>query len=198
MVIDDQWKIEGSFFKGREPDQYRWDFDSLTLDSASARLSYTPTDDLSFQVSYGYLKSPEQLEPTHDQHRLTASAMYNMPFEGGNWQTTLAWGQNTVSHTGTTNAFLLESAASFGQHTIFGRAEHNTKAELFAAPSPLAGVAFDVDKFSLGYVFDIRLAEHVSLGLGVMGSVHGIPGALTPAYGSSSTSYTLFSRLRLL
>jgi hypothetical protein len=198
LVIDNQWKVEASLFKGREPDQYRWDFDPLTLDSASARLSFNPDDNLSFQVSYGYIKSPEQLEPLHDQHRLTASAAYNRKLENGNWQTTFAWGRNNVRNHGATDAFLLESAASFGSHTLFGRVEHGTKDELFEAPSPLAGTAFDITKFSLGYVFDIPVTEHLSLGLGAMGSLYGLPSALTPSYGSDPASFTLFTRLRLL
>jgi hypothetical protein len=196
MVLD-KWKIEGSLFKGREPDEQRWNFDSLTLDSASARVSFNPTDNWSFQASYGYLKSPEALEPTHDQHRVTASAIYNMKLEHGNWQTTFAWGRNTVSTGDSSNAFLLESAASWYNHTLFARAERAGKNELFPAPGPLHDVPFDVGKFSLGYVYDIPVAEHVSLGLGAVGSVYDLPAALKPSYGDPK-SYTLFTRIRLL
>ena len=36
------FKIEGSAFNGREPDQFRWDFDPPRLDSYSGRLSLNP------------------------------------------------------------------------------------------------------------------------------------------------------------
>lgn len=192
------WKFEASAFHGREPDQFRWDFDSFKLDSASVRLSWNPARDWSLQVSYGYIKSPEQLEPALDQHRITASASYNRPLEDGNWQTTFAWGRNVVSGGGNTlDAFLLESAITLGSHTVFARAERTAKDELFEAPSPLAGQVFTVSEFSLGYIYDIPLGGPVKLGLGAEGSLYGLPTAVQPAYGSSPASYMLFTRLKL-
>jgi len=192
------WKLEGSVFTGREPDQQRWDFDPLRLDSASTRLSWNPSESWAFQVSYGFIKSPEQLEPDVNQHRVTASAIYNKKLEHGNWQTTFAWGQNNQQPGIRTNAYLLESAIGWYSHTIFARAENNQKNELFLPGSPLAGRTFDVSQFSLGYVYDIRIAEHVSLGLGAAGSLYSLPAALDPYYGSNPQSYMLFTRLKLI
>jgi hypothetical protein len=75
-----QWrdvKIEGSVFTGREPDEDRYDFDRPRFDSYSGRISWNPTRDLALQVSHGYIKSPEALEPDLKQHRTTASVIYN-------------------------------------------------------------------------------------------------------------------------
>ncbi len=191
------WKIEASLFRGREPDQNRWNFDPLSLDSASARLSWNPSPNWALQVSYGFLKSPEQLEPLVDQHRTTASASYNMPLEHGNWQTTLAWGHNTNTPGHSLDAFLLESAVSWNNHTVFARAENAQKDELFQPPNPLAGNVYRVSSFSLGYVYDIPLAEHLKLGLGGMASIYGLPTAIQPAYGSGPVSTMLFTRLKL-
>ena len=191
------WKVEASAFKGREPDQSRWNFDSPRLDSGSVRLSWNPTENWAIQASWGYIHSPEQLEPNIDQRRVTASVTYNRPFEGGNWQTTLAWGQNNNSPGKTLNAFLLESTASWGSHTVFGRAEYAAKDELFESGDPLFGRSFRVSKLSVGYVYDLPLTEHLKLGLGALGSVYDIPNALEPAYGSSPTSFMLFARLKL-
>src|SRR5947207_2144099 len=63
----DKVKLEGSIFTGREPDQSRWDIETPKMDSQSVRLTVNPADDWSFQVSYGHLNSPEQLEPGVDQ-----------------------------------------------------------------------------------------------------------------------------------
>jgi len=191
------WKLETSVFNGREPDQQRWDFDPLRLDSASARLSWNPSENWAFQASYGFIKSPEQLEPEINQHRTTVSAIYNRKLDHGNWQTTLAWGQNNFQPGGTSNAYLLESAISWYRHTLFARAENADKDELFPAGDPLHGRTFEVSKFSLGYVYDIPVGEHVSFGLGGLGSFYGLPSALGPAYGSSPTSYMLFTRVKL-
>jgi len=192
------WKIEGSFFNGREPDQSRWDWDPLRLNSASARISWNPDKNWALQASYGYLKSPEQLEPDIDQHRLTASAIYNRRLEHGNWQTTLAWGQNAFAGGRRLDAFLLESALGWYQHTIFARAEYDAKNELFPPGDPFDGQVFRVSKFTLGYVYDIPVAEHLSLGLGALGSLYDLPEALHPAYGSSPASTMLFMRLKLI
>ena len=191
------WKLEGSVFTGREPDQRRWDFDPVRLDSGSARLSWNPAPNWALQVSYGFIKSPEQLEPGQDQRRTTASATYNRPLSRGNWQTTLAWGQNQDHPGPTLNAYLLESAIRWDRHTVFGRAENDEKNELFGTGSPLQGRIFDVSKLSIGYIYDMPVAKHLSLGLGALGSVYGLPSAITPFYGSQPASYMTFARLAL-
>src|SRR6478609_11713448 len=70
-VVVSNWKLEGSAFKGREPDQYRYDIEAPKLDSYSARISWNPIRELSLQVSWGHLKSPEQLEPDKNEDRFT-------------------------------------------------------------------------------------------------------------------------------
>lgn len=191
------WKLEGSVFNGREPDQYRWDFDSARLDSGSARLSWNPTPNWALQASLGYIHRPEALEPGIDQRRTTVSASYNVKLGEGNWQTTLAWGRNDMTPGPSLNAWLLESAVSWQRHTLFSRAENDEKNELFEAPDPLAGRSFAVSKFSLGYVYDIPVAEHLKLGFGALGSLYALPNALDTRYGKSPNSYMLFTRLAL-
>lgn len=193
-----KWKVEASLFNGSEPDDERWDFDSPRFSSYSGRLSYNPTENWSLQLSRGHLKSPEQLEPETDQDRTTASAVFDLPLHQHHWQTTFAWGRNHKRPGGTTDAFLLESAIRLDErHTFFGRAEHANKDELFAAPDPFAGAAFNVGKVSVGYVYDIPVAEHVSFGLGGLGSAYRYPGRLDTAYGNDPLSYMLFARLKL-
>jgi hypothetical protein len=191
------FKLEGSVFNGREPNEFRWDFDRPRFDSSSGRLSLNPTPDWALQVSYGYIHSPEQLTPAVSQHRITASASYNRKLAGGNWQTTLAWGRNYDEPGNVLDAFLLESAVNFGRHTLFGRAENVQKDELFEPPSPLAGRVFRVSEITLGYVYDFPVASHVALGLGVTGTVNLVPPAIAPAYGDDPTGYMPFVRLKI-
>jgi hypothetical protein len=82
-TVLDRWKLEGSVFKGREPDQNRFDIEPPRLDSFSGRLSWNPTTDLSMQVSYGRLKSPEQLSPDVNEERVTASIIGAAHSPGG-------------------------------------------------------------------------------------------------------------------
>src|SRR5439155_7820416 len=56
-------KVEGSLFRGREPDENRYNIETGKLDSASVRLSLNPTKDWALQVSHGHIKSPEELHP---------------------------------------------------------------------------------------------------------------------------------------
>ncbi|MBS0653033.1 MAG: hypothetical protein JSR39_05830 [Verrucomicrobia bacterium] len=88
--VYDWLKIDTSIFTGREPDQHRWGFDRPRFDSYSARISGNPTDNIAAQISYGYLKSPEQLEPNVNMHRTTASVSYNKAWQMNNWQITAA------------------------------------------------------------------------------------------------------------
>jgi hypothetical protein len=192
------WKIELSTFKGREPDQNRWNFDPPKLDSYSGRVSWNPTPDWSLQTSYGLIRSPEQLEPEVDQRRTTASAIYNRRFDGGNWQTTIAWGRNAYSNGPTLDAYLAESAVTWMRHTVFARAEQAQKNELFLPPNPLAGPAFNVAEFTLGYVYDIPVAKHLGVGLGVMGTTYALPAAIQPAYGGHPASYMTFVRFKII
>jgi hypothetical protein len=196
-LVHGGWKIEASAFNGREPDQNRWDFDPARLDSWSARLTWNPAPDWSLQVSHGALSGPEQLEPGVDIRRTTASASYNRPLTGGNWATTLAWGRNAKEPGPTLDAILLESAFTTGRHTIFGRGEVAEKDELFGHHDPLHGRAFTVGKLSVGYIYDAPVARHLSVGVGAMGSVHALPGAIRPFYGDNPASYMVFTRLRI-
>jgi hypothetical protein len=194
-LVRGAWKLEGSVFNGREPDQNRWNFDPLRLDSYAGRLSFNPTPDWALQVSYGVLKSPEQLTPDVSQRRFTASASYNRPLAHGNWQTTLAFGRNADRPGHTLDALLLESAASLGRHTLFARAETVQKDDLFDAPSPLAGRIFRVSELTLGYVYNLPLAPHLALGLGLQGTLDATPAALDAAYGDTPGGVMPFLRL---
>jgi len=188
------WKLEGSVFRGREPDENRYDIETGKLDSASVRLSWNPTKDWALQVSRGHIVSPEQLHPDDDVDRTTASAIYQRDIGGARWQTTLAWGRNQPSHGDTTDAFLLESALLFSRvHTIFARAERTDKNELFVDSHE----TFTVGKLTAGYIYDFRDQGHFRLGVGGLVSVYSLPGELDSAYGSSPTSYMLFARLKI-
>ncbi len=201
LVIADTIKFELSDFTGREPDQYRWGFNAARFDSGSWRLTWNPTRDLSMQVSQGWLHSPEQLTPDQNQRRTTASVTYNRAYKiggaGGNWQTTVAWGQDADMPGRTLDAYLVESAASFGPHTVFARAEQVDKDDLFLAPSVLAGDAFRVGKLSLGYAYSFPAGRHFLIDLGGLVSVYDLPTAIKPAYGSDPRSFMIFTRVRL-
>jgi len=214
-------KLEGSSFRGREPDQYHWDIEDPKLDSWSSRLSYNPTKNISGQVSFGRLIHPEQLFPTNNVDRVTASVSYNRSRQDGWSGTTAAWGRNQQRGIDTLNGALIESAVNIQNvHTVFARFEYVEKDDLVPAVNlgsassflrivdyhpflppgqsgPLTLNIFGVKQLTLGYIYDFARAVYATWGVGASGTVAIVPAALKPYYGSTPLSYTLFFRIRL-
>jgi hypothetical protein len=194
-VILDTWKFEASTFKGREPDQYRYDIEAPKLDSYSGRISWNPIHELSLQISWGHLQSPEQLAPEKNEDRLTASATYTVPFGKDNvWSTTAAWGRKMEKPGDTLDGFLLETEAMFQKtYTIFARAERVQENELLdVTPAPV----FTVNKLSVGGIYDFYRTDHAKFGIGGLVSFYGIPGDLKSSYGDP-TSGMVFVRFKV-
>ena len=194
-------KIEASAFNGTEPDENRWAFDSLRLNSFSGRLSINPTKDWAFQISHGYLKNPERAEPDLESiRRTTASAMYNKTFsETRNWASTFVWGQN-YKEGEYTNSFLFESDYTFGKNSIFGRVERVQKDGhelVLPHTDPIHDDVFWVGAYSIGYVRDIVKNKGIDIGLGGMLTANSNPSALTPYYGGTTHGgWQVFVRFR--
>jgi len=196
----DRIKTEVSAFKGREPDQDRWDIESPELDSYAARISYNPTGAWSFQTSYGHIDSPEQLHSDVDTGRLTASAIFNKKFDNNNWQTMAAWGENMNDPGNNLYAFLLESALRMRDtHTFFVRLERVQKDELFhddVQYPQYEGKIFDVNRAGFGYIYDFPQFKRVRFGVGGSLEVNILPSKLHAAYGSMPKGYMIFGRLK--
>jgi hypothetical protein len=179
-------KVEGSWFNGREPDENRYNFDLRVPDSYSVRLSVNPTVDWSGQVSYGFLKAPEVLEPGKDIHRLTASVTYNRRIGGdGNWATTFAWGQNRSEDGVPSNSFLLESNLLFEKNNIFGRAEYVAKnGHELGLEGPATEEIFPVGAVTLGYIRDLGPWAGLVPGIGLLGTINVVSRGLEDRYGT--------------
>lgn len=197
-VVVDSWKFEASAFRGREPDQYRYDIERPALDSFAGRVSWNPSREWSLQVSYGRLNSPEQLAPEVNENRLTASAIYTTPFGDGHlWSTTLAWGRKMQRPGDTLDAFLLESSVILKNNvTLFMRAERVDQNELTHDVPGLDGKTFTVNKVSVGGIYDFLRTERVKFGIGGLVSRYGLPDELKAEYGRDLTSYMVFGRLK--
>lgn len=193
-AVLDRVKLEASTFRGREPDENRWNIESPgKLDSHSFRLSVNPTSAWSLQLSHGRIRSPEELEPAVDQDRTTASAMVDGQWNGGHWEGLLAWGENHDRPGPTLEAFMAEASVEWrARHSLFARAEQVEKNELFIAPDARAGRIFKLGELSAGYRYDFWRTEHTATGLGVLGSLAFVPGELHAAYGSHPASVLAF------
>jgi hypothetical protein len=192
-------KIEGSLFTGREPDEDRYDFDRPRFDSYSGRLSWNPTRNLALQVSYGYIKSPEALEPDLKRHRTTASVIYNLPLgHDSNWSNTFVWGQNHDTGEGKTQSFLVESDYQRGRDTIYLRWERVEKSghELVLDP-PDESRFFPVSGYTLGYVRDFSHGNGIDIGLGTQFTINDRPDSLDRYYGDDlGYAFEFFLRIR--
>jgi hypothetical protein len=191
------WKLEMSRFRGREPDQFRYNIETGPLDSTAARVSWNPASTLSLQMSWAEVMSPEQLHPEENLRKWSVSGIYTRPFRGAYWwSTTLAWGRRS-SESGWLDAHAIESALKVNASwTGFVRGERVDNDELVpAAGTP--GPAFTVSKLSLGVIRDCSLAGHVKLGVGAQYAFNFLPLALGPLYGSSPHGAMVFLRLRV-
>ncbi|HSW73143.1 MAG TPA: hypothetical protein VLG44_07050 [Chlamydiales bacterium] len=197
--VHDWLKIDASIFNGREPDQHRWDFDKPRFNSYSVRLSVNPIESIAAQISCGFLKSPEQLEPNVNTIRTTASLSYNLAWEESNWQITAAWGANRESPGHFLNGVLLESAIEIKRrHVLFGRGEYVAKDDLFIPPNPNAGKVFNVGKLDLGYIFEFPVIPYTLWGIGAVGSVSFVPSSIRSSYGGTPVSFMVFLRIELI
>ena len=191
-IVHSDWKLEVSRFTGREPDQYRFNFDRARFDSTAARLSWNPDEHWSLQASWGFLKSPEQLEPADNETRYTASATYVTPIENlGTVAATLAWGLKRTGHGDKLNALLAEAQWKPAElWTLFTRAEWEENAELLAS-----GEVARAGQFSLGAIRDLRVADHLKLGLGALYAFDFVGHNLDASYGGDPRGAMVFLRL---
>lgn len=191
-------KLEASAFRGREPDENRWNIESPKLDSHSFRLSWNPAPPWALQASYGRLHSPEQLEPDVDVDRTTASVIYAKDGSAKHWETTLAWGENNNRPGPTLDAVTLESAVQIQQrHTFMARLERVEKDELFPPGDPRDGIPYNVGEVSAGYRFDFWRRGHAAVGIGALGTMSFVPDEIRDAYGNHPTSGMIFGHIEL-
>jgi hypothetical protein len=197
-----QWrnvKVEGSIFTGREPDEGRYDFDQPEFDSYSGRLSWNPTRNLALQVSFGYIKSPEAIDPGLNRHRTTASAIYNLPLgNDSNWANSFVWGQNNDTGQGKTQSFLVESDYQRGRNTVYFRWEHVEKPGEELVLNPAADTrVFPVSAYTLGYVRDLSHGKGIDIGLGTQFTINNRPDTLDRYYGDDlGYAFEFFLRIR--
>jgi hypothetical protein len=204
-----RWKLEGSYFNGREPDEDRFYIDPIRLDSYSGRLTANPSANLSMTLGYGVINGHERLYPDLAMRRVVASIMYGQKLgTDGQTATTFVWGSND-HHDAWSHSALLESEAILDRkHTIFGRLEltQRTDVELaiesgshdaHAAPgAEQTHATYNIGSASLGYIFELGRSFGATTGLGGRLTLNVVPGALKSAYGSAPTGFLIFLRVR--
>ena len=175
-------RLEASGFHGAEPGENRWTINWGGVDSWSTRFSVMPTGNWLLQVSQGRLADPERTHAGTVQ-RTTASAHYTR----GAWSSSFVWGRSAEL-----NSWLAETVAEAGRKNwITGRFELVDKDEL------LVPGLWRIAAYTAGYTRDVGTWEHLVAGVGVNGSVYGIPSGLRAAYGDRPAGVNFYLRLRV-
>ncbi|MBL7783934.1 MAG: hypothetical protein JNM22_22045 [Saprospiraceae bacterium] len=195
-------KLEGSLFTGREPGENRYDFDKPRFDSYSTRFSFSPARSLALQVSYGWLESPEALEPEKDVERITASALHSVNLdEDLILSSTLVWGLNRNHHPGesvaSSHSVLLESDFQMKKHALFTRVEWIQKDnEDLNLSDGFEGLHnHSISGFTLGASRYLWKSKYFWMDLGLTGTVYGISNELEQYYGRNPYSAEIFLRI---
>ena len=210
-------KLEGSAFNGREPDEYRFNFDyqHAKLDSYSGRLTVLPSGRLSVAAWGGYLFDHDPLEPGLGMQRYGASVVTtNAGVAGGSWSSAVVWGLNIHHHSDrehshdptvstklyhVSSSVLVESTLELGARTaLYGRAEQVQKSgdDLGFIGGDLIEL-FTVRSLSAGITRDIRSVGDAAIGVGVRASLDLLPATLLPTYGTRTPAGVgVFLRLR--
>lgn len=212
-LFTNRWQLEASVFNGREPDESRWNIEPIKLDSYSGRVTVNPSRNWSLAAGYGFLKSPEILDPEESTRRMTASVLHGAQLgDRGQIASAFVWGANKHGdETDFSNSFLVESEAILNQaNTLFGRAEVVNKSagdlvveDPFVTPGGVTLPGFDehqhfnVGSAQIGFIRDVARIHWSTLGIGAAGTLNFVPKPLEPYYGSRNPlGVFVFLRLR--
>ena len=192
--------VEGSAFRGEEPDENRRNLERPRLNSWSSRISWR-RGPWQAQVSGGLLHEPEWFEP-YNQTRLTASIGFNGDVLSRRLDTTLAWGRE-IAYNGfndRADSYLLEwDLHATDKTSLYGRAE-DVRKQIFGLgfhPKGLNHPHFysDIDAVTVGVIRDVVFDRWGRFGLGVDVTGYRTSKELALYY-ATSRSYHVFLRWR--
>lgn len=192
-----QFKLEGSVFTGREPDEDRYNFDKPKFDSYSYRLSFNPSRDWALQVSQGFLNEPELLEPGINVTRTTASVMRSKSLRTMNWSQTLVWAMNARESHEKEHSVLYESNLQLQKQAIYSRYEYVQKsAEELELASSFGHTRFNIHALTVGYNRNIAPFAPVDILLGAQTTLNFPDQQLRSLYGTLPVGFEIYLQLR--
>ena len=167
------------------------------IGSGSSRLSFTPSPNWRWRIGNGMLGQMDQMTNEHVR-RSAISTTYIKPFEGGDWQTTLAWGKRTKRPSEPVTGYLIESVLKFrNTHSIIGSLEQVGSDDPARANAPPQRSLFKMNKLTVGYSYHVDSPAPVKIDVGGMVSRHFVPSEMASSYGSVPTLYMMFVRMNL-
>ena len=193
-----KFKLEGSSFTGREPNEDRYGFDKPRFDSWSGRLSFNPSINWALQVSHGYVKSPEELHPNENVNKTTASAIYSVDMGNQNrFNATVLWGMNKQKAHDGENAFMAEGAWRMKKAAIYTRYEFTEKSaeELVLGSAFEEHAVYGIHAFTLGANYDLFELHKTRVAAGGQWSFYGAPESLNTFYGKNPMAVQVYLRI---
>jgi hypothetical protein len=194
-----KFKLEGSSFTGREPDEERFDFDKPLFDSRSARLSFNPDKHWALQVSKAFVKSPEALHPGEDIDRTTASAVYSGRLGSKHmFNATALWGLNRLAGHDGEHALLAEANLSFNKAAVYTRYEWAQKSvEELSLNETIFGhhAVFRVHAITVGAAHDLFDIKPLKLSAGAQLTFFNADNRLDALYGNNPMAGQVYLRL---
>lgn len=203
------WRLEGSLFNPREPDEHHLivDYRGAKLDSYAGRVSWAPSPHVVASTWYGFLNAHNRLDPTTRMHRYgTSISTDSRGIAGGRWSSTLVWAMNLHHHGGASHelihggpgasphhhasSLLAESTLELGLRTsLFARAERVRKngEELGFLGGDLTAL-YDVRSFVIGLTRDVITVRGATASLGGRASATFVPRSLLATYGTRRPS----------
>jgi hypothetical protein len=190
-----KFKIEGSSFTGREPNEQRYNFDKPRFDSYSYRLSYAPSDNFVIQASRAFVRQPEVI---HDENvdRTTFSVIYACRISDDRHVTASAvWGLNEAGEHHKEHSVLMESNYQHRRLSIYGRYEYVEK-----SPDELQLTGIDEDvlpvhALTFGSNYRVGAWFNTDTAIGLQATINKIPGNIEPFYGKTPVSMEVYLRV---
>ena len=194
-----KFKLEGSSFTGREPDENRYDFDKPRFDSWSGRLSFNPSENWALQASHGFIKNPELLHAGEDVNRTTASAIYSKALAPKSTiNATAVWGINKTAGHDAENAALVEGQWRKNRLALHTRYEWAQKGiEELSLDENVFGhdAVFPVNAFTVGFNYDLLKLGKTNLAGGGQMTVYHADKRLNALYGKNPMAFEVYLRL---
>lgn len=193
-----EFKLEGSSFTGREPDENRYDLDKPRFDSWSGRLSFNPSKNWALQVSHGFIKSPEALHADENVNRTTASVEYAAQLKNNHsFNATAVWGMNKVKDENSEHAALLEVSYRLNKLALYGKYEFVQKSthELNLDETVWGNDLFNVNALTLGANYDLLHINKTKIAVGSHFTFYNEEKKLYSLYGKNPSAVEVYLRI---
>ena len=150
------------------------------------------------QVSKGFIKSPEELNPEEDIDRTTASVTHVLPMTGENHflSSTFVWGYNDSGGDHKENSFTLESNLQLDRFAVYGKFENIDKSsEELLLDEFEDHEIFNINAITLGLNYTILRQLKTNFAIGAQGTLFASDASLDPIYGKNPVSAEIYLRI---